>query len=98
MLTPYYEDEQATIFLGDCIEILAAMPADSVDMVLTDPPYGVKWRSSMRTVMFEKIEGDDSKEIGQAALSMLSRPLRTNRHAYVFGPFVFPPEFSRQVE
>lgn len=28
-----------TIITGDCIEVMARMPAESVDMVLTDPPY-----------------------------------------------------------
>lgn len=30
-----------TLYLGDCIEILRAMPADSVDAIATDPPYGI---------------------------------------------------------
>lgn len=29
-----------SILVGDCREILAKMPAESVDMVLADPPYG----------------------------------------------------------
>lgn len=33
----YYQDEWATIYLGDCREILPNLP--SVDVVITDPPY-----------------------------------------------------------
>jgi DNA modification methylase len=29
------------IHTGDCIEVMAGMPADSVDAVVTDPPYGI---------------------------------------------------------
>ncbi|MBC8424391.1 site-specific DNA-methyltransferase [bacterium] len=36
--TPYYEDGAVRLCLGDCREILPALPA--VDLVLTDPPYG----------------------------------------------------------
>lgn len=36
----YYEDSVCTIYHGDCREILPALP--KVDLVLTDPPYGVK--------------------------------------------------------
>ena len=38
---PYYEDTKAgiTIYCGDCREILHTLP--KVDLVLTDPPYGV---------------------------------------------------------
>ena len=28
-----------TIINGDCIEIMQALPAQSVDFILTDPPY-----------------------------------------------------------
>lgn len=37
---PYYEDAAVTIYHGDCIAVLAAMEAESVDMIWTDPPYG----------------------------------------------------------
>ncbi len=30
----------ATLYLGDCLEILPALPSRSVDMIWTDPPYG----------------------------------------------------------
>ncbi len=39
-LKPYYQDSAVTIFLGDCREILPELPP--VDLVLTDPPYGIK--------------------------------------------------------
>lgn len=35
----YYEDKWVTIYHGDCREILPFLP--KVDLVLTDPPYGV---------------------------------------------------------
>jgi len=38
-MKPYYQDKYATIFLGDCLELLPEMP--KVDLVLTDPQYGV---------------------------------------------------------
>lgn len=43
-MTPYYDDGQIQIWHGDCREILPTLPA--VDMVLTDPPYGLgdKWQ------------------------------------------------------
>jgi len=31
-----------TIVNGDCLEIMKDMPDNSVDLVLTDPPYGIK--------------------------------------------------------
>src|SRR3990167_9612160 len=39
---PYYHDPVAgiTIYHGDCREILPLLPDKSIDLVLTDPPYG----------------------------------------------------------
>jgi len=37
---PYYESDDVTLFHGDCREIVASMEDASVDLVLTDPPYG----------------------------------------------------------
>ncbi len=41
--TPYYHDEAAgiTIYQGDARDILPTLEADRVDLVLTDPPYGI---------------------------------------------------------
>jgi site-specific DNA-methyltransferase (adenine-specific) len=38
---PYYEDEAVTLYHSDCREVLPELAADSADLVLTDPPYGV---------------------------------------------------------
>ena len=39
-MKPYYQDESVTIYHGDCREIV--LPLNPSDLVLTDPPYGVK--------------------------------------------------------
>jgi DNA modification methylase len=38
-MTPYYEEDGIQIYCGDCREILPTLP--KVDLVLTDPPYGI---------------------------------------------------------
>lgn len=37
---PYYKDSWCAIIHGDCREILPTIPDKSIDLVLTDPPYG----------------------------------------------------------
>lgn len=39
-MKPYYQDDACTIYHGDCREILPGL--EMVDLVLTDPPYGIK--------------------------------------------------------
>jgi site-specific DNA-methyltransferase (adenine-specific) len=38
-MTPYYQDDAVTLYLGDCREILPTL--DAVDHVITDPPYAI---------------------------------------------------------
>lgn len=42
---PYYEDEWVRLYHGDCRDVLPQLPA--VDLVLTDPPYGISYVSNM---------------------------------------------------
>jgi site-specific DNA-methyltransferase (adenine-specific) len=41
---PYYDDGQITLYCGDCRDILPQLGPQSIDLVLTDPPYGVGFR------------------------------------------------------
>jgi len=38
---PYYERAGVTIYHADCRDVLPTLEAGSVDLVLTDPPYGI---------------------------------------------------------
>jgi site-specific DNA-methyltransferase (adenine-specific) len=40
---PHYVDESVTLYAGDCLDVLAALPDGSVDAVVTDPPYGISF-------------------------------------------------------
>uniref|UniRef100_A0A6M3IWB9 Putative methyltransferase n=1 Tax=viral metagenome TaxID=1070528 RepID=A0A6M3IWB9_9ZZZZ len=37
----YYQDDAVYIIHGDCRDILPLIPDKSIDLVLTDPPYGI---------------------------------------------------------
>lgn len=38
-MTPYYEDDFVTLYLGDCTDLLPQMP--QVDLIFTSPPYNL---------------------------------------------------------
>jgi DNA modification methylase len=40
---PFYTDPLVTLHVGDCLEVLPTLEADSVDAVVTDPPYGLEF-------------------------------------------------------
>ncbi len=66
--------------LGDCLEIMKSIPDKSIDLVLTDPPYGMNFVSNYRTVKYDKIVGDDRYPV--EVLSELFRVAK--RAVYVF--------------
>jgi site-specific DNA-methyltransferase (adenine-specific) len=34
------------VICGDSLEVMRTLPDNSIDLVLTDPPYGLQWKSS----------------------------------------------------
>ena len=38
---PFYADKWRTIYCGHCLDVLSELPDDSVDLLVTDPPYGI---------------------------------------------------------
>lgn len=54
----------ATLYLGDCREIMAGLDAASVHSVVTDPPYGLSREPDMHAVLEKWITGEDYKASG----------------------------------
>jgi DNA modification methylase len=54
---PYYQDESCTIYHGDCREILPHL--EPVDLVLTDPPYGIGIAANPFRQKFQKSDWDN---------------------------------------
>ena len=44
---------------GDCLEVMKQIPDKSVDLVITDPPYGMEFQSNYRKEKHKKIVGDN---------------------------------------
>lgn len=40
-MSVYYDKNGITLYNGDCLDVLATMPPESVDSIVTDPPYGL---------------------------------------------------------
>jgi len=38
-----FADDFVTIHHGDCLEVMPTLPADSIDAIVTDPPYGLSF-------------------------------------------------------
>lgn len=61
-MKPYYEENGIVIYHGDCREVLPSLPA--VDILLTDPPYGVNTRTNYKSSGRNKIsDGKDYPKV-----------------------------------
>lgn len=86
-MEPYYQQDGITIYHGDCRDILPSIDTASVDLVLSDPPYGVGYvtaRRSRNDPLVAPIQGDESLNVLADAMPQLDRMLRNDRHAYMF--------------
>jgi site-specific DNA-methyltransferase (adenine-specific) len=75
---PYYSEDGITIYHGDCREILPLIaPAD---LVITDPPYGIGYRSRAMARIHERMAGDGALPLDLIWLSIH----KAEAAAYVF--------------
>lgn len=56
-MKPYYERDGITIYHGDCREELSNL---SFDVVLTDPPYGIRYRQPRKCAGRQSLRGDEA--------------------------------------
>lgn len=42
-----WEDSIGQVVNGDCMELMKMMPDKCIDLILTDPPYGIEWKPSI---------------------------------------------------
>jgi DNA modification methylase len=97
--SPAYEyDPEHNVHFEDCVEGMRERLADdSVDCVITDPPYGMSFQSGRKTETTEEgdrvkswpeIEGDetieDAVELLKDTLGQVVRVLKEGGHAYIF--------------
>lgn len=87
--TPYFQNEFATIYVGDAREVAPAIPRASTHQICFDPPYGVKFQSGSRKVKFARIAGDEDTTTAREVLEAALPALINKRHVYSFGPDVF---------
>jgi len=67
---------------GDCLEIMKDIPANSIDVIITDPPYGVSYQSNMRKNKFGLMANDDITDA--AWLAFAARTLKEGGMIYCF--------------
>lgn len=82
--------------LGDSLSLLASLPAESIDVCISDPPYnmsrkkGLAWAFSKHVTMQESwdiFNDDDYLKFSCAWLDQVRRVLKPNGNLFVFGTY-----------
>lgn len=79
-MPPFENDLRNTIAHGDCIELMKRLPSQSVDFILTDPPYITRYvdRSGRAVV------NDDNADWLEPAFDEMHRVLKRNSFCVSF--------------
>lgn len=89
------------ILMGDCIEIMSGMPDESVNCIVTDPPYLMNYQSGRRAEKLKKIEGD-TPEFGERLIMDFvkesKRILKDDSALFVFCSWHKVDFFKQQIE
>lgn len=87
-MTPYYQDQFATIYHGDCRAVLPTLP--KADLVLTDPPYGLDLGNQLWTYQRGAIEKGDWDQKPFTEIDLI---LASGEHQIIWGGnyYTLPP-------
>lgn len=74
------------LILGDCLEHMKEIPDNSVDMVLTDPPYGMNLSPQRKSGKFHgvKVVNDDTLLWSDDFFKELFRVTKNNTGSFIF--------------
>ena len=86
---------QIELWQGDCLELMKNIPDGSVDLVLTDPPYGIDFQSNFRKNKFNKIENDIA--VNAEFLDECKRVLKDTGAFYCFTRWDVYPSWIEQI-
>ena len=90
------------LYNGDCLEVMKDIPDNSVDLILTDPPYLIKYKTSYRKDKKHKfchmIENDDNKTLVSAFIKKSYNLLKNNSAFYCFCNSVNIDFFKQEIE
>lgn len=72
---------------GDCFELMKEIENESIDMILTDPPYGMDFRSNHRKSRHDSIKNDSNVDWLPHFAQECFRVAKNNTAHYVFCSF-----------
>ena len=78
------------IIHGNSAEVLAQLPENSIDLVVTDPPYLVNYRDRDG----RRLKNDDNPDGVLPVFAPMARAMKQNSYAICFSGWSALPEFT----
>lgn len=72
------------LYNGDCLDVMQGIKDNSVDCIITDPPYGMSFQSNYRKSQYKKIENDSCLDWIDEFVSLCFDKLKEDTHLYCF--------------
>lgn len=74
------------LIYGDCLDVMRDMPDESIDLIVTDPPYLINYKSAMglKCSNNKPILGDNDHGLIEKSIQEMYRLLKNDSAAYVF--------------
>lgn len=82
----------------DCFNLLKRIGNKTIDLVLTDPPYGMSFQSGHRKDKFEKIKNDDNLDWLPLWISEIKRVVKDDSHLYIWCSWHKIDVFKQELE
>lgn len=91
------EPYENKIINADCLDVLRELPDKCVDLVLTDPPYGINYQSSCRINKYSKITNDNNLDWLPIILRELKRISKDTAIWFIFCSWHHIDKFKREI-
>jgi len=86
------------LYNADCLEKLKDIADNSIDLILTDPPYGINFISNRRKEKYNKIKNDNNLFFLDNLFIQLYRISKNNTSHYCFCSFHNVDLFKQSIE
>lgn len=77
------KEQQIKLVHGDCLEVMKLIPNESIDLIVTDPPYLINYKSHWNS-QNKPISGDSDYDLIEKSIKEMYRVLKNNSAAYIF--------------
>lgn len=97
-MTEFHQKLINKIHNENCMNTMGRMKNKFIDLIVTDPPYGMKFRSNHRAKRYGDIHWDDNLDWVNDFCAETNRILKADSHLYMFCSFHNVDIFKQSLE